>query len=1004
MKKLKRALIVITSIIALFLFIPTITLGILHYWILTPEYLTSAAKQAIDEYTYLKFNCKSIELDYLSSWPSVSLSINEGNIVLPNQKDSTFTNGNITFQKMHGNIQLKELLVNKRLQIENIFLQQPQIVLSLGKQNPLFLKKRKSHTSNSKIRFHIDQIDLNNADINISIPSKEQNFHIQNTSLSIKGNLFEENSSFTLETVCKHIGGSTIDKFLGNTISFSLHGKCQATKNFNDIKIVNTSFKINQFPFQLKGNISNLLKKEEANVDLTFNLLTSKLKDILDFIPEQHFTQKSQYSLTGNTSLKGTIKGGITKANLPNIKLNCQIDNGSFYKKGINKGIDTISFNLSMSYLPNIPDSCYINLSNSKIKGLNSFIEVQSHITNLEQSPFITADLKGFIDFDYIGKEFISPDIAQLNGKIESDLSIAFNLKDLKEENLNRIWISGIFKAPHVKAKSPQHNLDVFIANTEASIGYKKNKSDFIKDAEILNAEINIDTLKMQYDKYAFLNISKLNLRTNTSLSKNIKTSSSLTTRINCKELQAQLNSNHWINAQSLTLFAGTKSLSFKNKSEAACVIQADEIQYLDNKEQNAIALNNSNFILELHPNANNKWDIKGLLNFHESQIYTSYFPIDIKAQQARVSFNNDQISINHVQMNVGESDCILSGIFTVSENPKAKIPLIEGTVNLLGEYINYNELKKTLLYTEAAKKEFHISNLQNFQISELNHIIREVKNNTTEPEPIIIPENLHLGIDLSIKNMSYEEIDLHQINGHILIKDMTAYTSLSTNTNLGKINLTALYESENKDKIQAKCDLILQDVLIALIHNTIPTIGTLFPMVESMSGLINCHLTLSCQLDNQMLPILPTTVAVCTIEGKNLTLFDHDVFRNIAKKFMLKNKEKNIIDHLSANLILENNQIEVIPFQIKWDRYEAIVGGTHTTDFTYNYHISLLKAPILPWDQGLNLFGQSNNMDYKLSKCKYKHLFKDDGKEHEKKTKERLKQKREEITKHITL
>jgi hypothetical protein len=116
------------------------------------------------------------------------------------------------------------------------------------------------------------------------------------------------------------------------------------------------------------------------------------------------------------------------------------------------------------------------------------------------------------------------------------------------------------------------------------------------------------------------------------------------------------------------------------------------------------------------------------------------------------------------------------------------------------------------------------------------------------------------------------------------------------------------------------------------------------------------------------------------------------------------KNKNKNNIDHLSTNIILKNDIIEIIPFQIKWDRYEAVAGGTHTTDQKFNYHISLLKRPISPIDFGVNLSGTIDDLHYKIAKCKFKDLYKDGGAEHNKKTKERLDKIRKEITKHIVL
>ena len=1006
MKIIKYILISITTIITLLIVVPSIVFAVLHYWILTPEYLTTKTKEAIKQYTYIDFDCKSIELDYLNSWPSLSLAINEGSVGLPNEKDSTITNGNLSFKKLYGNIQLKKLLSERKIQIQGITLEDPTAELSLGKRMPFIIKKDTNLTkkASSNVDFSIKQINITNANININKKKNNQNFEIRNASLAIKGELTGNEPSFIIKADCKEIGGHTITKLLGKEISFHLEGECKGTDKFNNITLNNASFQINQFPFELKGNIMDINKKYFTSADLSFNLLASELKEIMDFIPQQILPERTDYIVTGNTTLKGTIKGNISGKELPNLKLSCQIDKGSLYKKNINKGIDTISLNLDMSYLKDCADSCYISLKNAKIKGLNSNIEIESQITNLQQAPFITADFKGSVDFDHIGKEFVSPETVQLSGKVDSDLSVAFNWKDLKDKNLNKIWISGMFNAPHVKVLSPKHHVDVFISNSEASIGYKKNKSNFIKNDEVLSAHIEVDTLKMQYDKFIYLNLSKLKLRSNTALVKGKKEETPITTHINCTKLQAQLNANRWISTEGVTIHAGSKSAVISPKSAAACIVKADKLQYIDNKEQNVVLLKESEFITELHPGINNKWDIKGLINFQNSQIYTSYYPIDIRTQNTRLSFKNNQLSLNNTLVKVGESDCILSGILTVNNHPKPNEPKVEGTIHALADYINYNELKETLYYSEAVQKEFKNSNMLNYQQHDLNKILENAKKSSVKEKAFLIPKGLELDINLNINNMSYEEVALEHVNGEVFIKNQKVYTNLSTRSNLGEIALKALYDSKSKENINIKFDLDLKNILVTQIHNTIPTVRTLFPMIQSMDGLIDCHLTVSSQLDNQMFPIISTTEAACSLRGNNLTLFDNEVYRNIADKLLFKNKNKNNIDYLSTNIILKNDVIEVIPFQIQWDRYEAVAGGTHTTDQKFNYHISLLKRPISPIDFGVNLSGTIDDLHYKIVKCKFKDLYKDGGAEHNKKTKERLDKIRKEITKHIVL
>lgn len=999
MKVLKYLLLSLLGILSLSILCPFILFIILHYWILTPEYLTSSIKQAVKEHTYLTFDCQSIELNYLSSWPSISLVINEGTINLPENKDTLTTEGGIVFHQLKGNIQLKELLAKRKIQLDEISLERPQVKLSAGAQMPILLKD--STETNDQISFSINNIDINNAHINVKQKQSKAEYELLDMSLTIDGDLASKEPEISLVAECKKVGGHTITNQFGKELSLVLQGQCIGTNKLNDITFVNTSLQINQFPFLLNGSIYNIRGNEQTNTDLSFHLAASSLKEIIDFVPQHVLPDITQYTILGKATLEGQLKGIITNQDFPDLTLKCMIDEGSVYKKDIGKGIDTISLSFEMSYLKDRPDSCYINLNNAKLRGLNSYIELSSRISNLQQSPFITADFKGNIDFNRIEKEFIPQSNIQLDGKIESELSVAFNYKDLKEENFNRIWIDGMFKAPQVIAKSEKYDLDIFITNANAAIGYKKNKSNFIQNEEVLSSTIKVDTLKMQYDKSVYLSLSKLDLRSNTALAKEHDLSSPITVHIKCQDLQAKLNQDRWIKAQQLSLDAGSKSVSTKIKSEAACIIQANDFLYLDNKEQNAIAFEKGDFLTELHPNANNKWDIKGLVNFQQGQIYTSHYPIDITSKQARISFKNNQVAMDNIHLNIGESECILSGLLTASSRSASNKPQIKGTFKVLADYINYNELKETFLYAEAAQKEFRATNIENLQIDELSHIIKESRNTNVQVEPYFIPKNIDLGIDFNINNMNYENLDLHQVNGNVILKNQKAYTNLSTRTNLGKINLIALYDSENKEKIQTKFDLKLKDVLVAQIHKTMPTVTTLFPMVASMDGLIDCHLTLSSQLNNQMLPILNTTEAICALDGENLTLFDHEVFKNIAKKLRFKNKEKNVIDQLSTNIILQNNQVEIIPFLVKWDRYKAIIGGTHTTDSIYNYHITMLESPI-PTDLGVNLSGKADDLHYKFGKCKYKDLYKDDGKKHQKDTKERLNLEREKIIKQI--
>ena len=57
-------------------------------------------------------------------------------------------------------------------------------------------------------------------------------------------------------------------------------------------------------------------------------------------------------------------------------------------------------------------------------------------------------------------------------------------------------------------------------------------------------------------------------------------------------------------------------------------------------------------------------------------------------------------------------------------------------------------------------------------------------------------------------------------------------------------------------------------------------------------------------------------------------------------------------------------------------DRYKVAVGGTHNLDMTFNYHLSVLKSPV-PFKLGIDITGNLDDFKYKITKCKYKDIFK---------------------------
>ena len=120
----------------------------------------------------------------------------------------------------------------------------------------------------------------------------------------------------------------------------------------------------------------------------------------------------------------------------------------------------------------------------------------------------------------------------------------------------------------------------------------------------------------------------------------------------------------------------------------------------------------------------------------------------------------------------------------------------------------------------------------------------------------------------------------------------------------------------------------------------------------------------------------IPTLRSAIYIKGDSLVLLDGETFTEISKTLMFKNKKRNMIDSISVDLAIKDNKIEVFPFLVEMDRYKVAVGGTHNLDMTFNYHLSVLKSPV-PFKLGIYITVNLDDFKYKITKCKYKDIFK---------------------------
>jgi hypothetical protein len=189
-----------------------------------------------------------------------------------------------------------------------------------------------------------------------------------------------------------------------------------------------------------------------------------------------------------------------------------------------------------------------------------------------------------------------------------------------------------------------------------------------------------------------------------------------------------------------------------------------------------------------------------------------------------------------------------------------------------------------------------------------------------------------------------------------------------------GQMDFGLAYKAVSKQEARLWIDLQMEKTDLQNLLAMYPEADSMLSVAKSLEGFVDCSLTASTHLDSIMDVDLTRTKATCNMRGENLVLLDGQTFSGIAKTLRFKNKNRNMIDSLSVDLVVDENQIQIFPFKLSMDRYALAVGGIQHLDMSFDYHVTVLQSPA-PFKLGIDISGTMDKFKYRIVNPKYKRM-----------------------------
>lgn len=372
------------------------------------------------------------------------------------------------------------------------------------------------------------------------------------------------------------------------------------------------------------------------------------------------------------------------------------------------------------------------------------------------------------------------------------------------------------------------------------------------------------------------------------------------------------------------------------------------------------------------------QWDAGGRLSASRVTAFTPMFPLRSRISDLNMRFTTDTITLSDTRVRLGHSSFRINGTISnlrralTSRNGSQSLSL---RFDLVADTINVNEIAEAVFAGAAFSESGSGGNIAlntSIETADENDIGPTGSETSDSLSILIIPSNLDAQLRVSARNIIYSDLSFRNFKGMLNIFDGALNLSeLAASTDVGALSLNALYSAQSRSDASFAFGMNIRDFRIAQFLDLIPAIDSLMPMMQGISGTVNADLAATTAIDSGMNINIPSLKAAVKISGDSLVVIDDDTYRTIGKWLMFKDKQRNLIDSMTVEMIVDNSQLRMFPFVFNMDRYKLGVMGSNDLAMNFNYHIAVLKSPI-PFKFGINLSGNIDDYKVRIGKAKF--------------------------------
>ncbi len=1029
-KFLKIAGITLASLLGLVL----VVAGVLVYWVFTPERLTPVVREVADAFISCDYEIGQVDLTFFSTFPEFGLradGILVENPVVGAQSDTV-----LAAKKAVARIDIVALLKDGELSIREIALADAQLNAFIGEDGTanfdvLSLPQDTTPEDTTETSF-IRSISLDDLSVSL-IANKMSLLNLRDSidvllldpAISLATKMQHDKVVGSLKADFPHVDAHFRDVNYASELAVSLSAPFElalqmaepftiehAAVSLDDARLVVNSCKI-----QLQGDATLI---PHIHTDMAVSTNTIRVSELLKIVPSALFTMPEDIHADASVRLTANVRGDYSDSIMP-------IVSGRLYVSDAEGSIESLPYTLTnvagdaAFFIDfNGKNTSYALIDNLYAETKQSNVSISGRVDDLLGD--MQLDMQFNLDVHLPDMQYFLPENITAEGQLKGLLNAQIALSDLTAMQLDRGKIQaqlnvGRFAANYdsMLIRAPQANLSLAIpsarpANPAPANDEKKRKlkrqpmeflsgklilqegltvqqsdalaaelaaseielcaSNFLSSDPVIAADITLDSRSLSASLQMADSIGNIVPASVDTKLPHLQAYVEYDSRATLPTLSCAFNMEH-LSAAYDTITAEVDSpqgrVSMANEAESLrATIKANQLMArmgsLADVRSGKLALSASARHDKGKDNVLLKWRPRLRFDVQNAVAHLRGVEPEVKVPACKFEYSNREFNIDTARVELAHSSFSLAGkVQNIGPWLEDK-GLLTGNLRFISDYANIDELLALIS-----------------DDSEESAAAEETTAESTTPV-FMVPKGVDISLYTSINLASAFSQSVRELGGMVYIRDgVMVIEEMGFICEAAKLQLTALYKTPRRNHIFCGLDYHMTNINVEELVNMIPQVDTLLPMLRSFRGAANFHLAAETYLNDKYELKTSTTRGAMSIDAKDLTLLDGEVFAKIAKLLTFKKKTENKIDSISAEVALYKSELDIYPFLISCDKWMGAVGGRHHLDGTMDYHINLLSPLYLGVHVGgnMNTFEKLSDLDIKLAKCIYAKDFK---------------------------